>query len=290
MGREPGDLPAGQDVEPTTWASASPRSTSAPGWVPAPPRATVAPVTYPFTGAPPSGLRSETDDERFPDEEPDRPPPPGSAGRRALISLGVIALVLLAGWLMPASEPAATPAPTPSRPSPTSAPKASSPKASAPEASSAPGPSARAGVPAGFHLIRSTAGLRLAIPNGWTARPVRNAAAEQRADDPDHPLAFLQFGGYTTVHASQLSRVSGYEQGKQRTDYVRLKLNPVIYGEADDAVEWEYTFRSNVELHAYGRYWRVGGREYVLYALAPQADWAATWEVLRNALNTATPR
>jgi hypothetical protein len=261
-------------------------------------------VPYPFATASPAGLRQPAgepaEEPNGPGDEPgdftddpELPPPDGSARRRVLISLGVVGLVLLAAWLIRApGDPAAlssrpsaaqtTPAPA----KPTSSP---SPTRSA-QVTPGPAPSVRVTVPPGFHQIRSTAGLKLSIPDGWTARPVANAAAEQRADDPAHPGAFLQFGGYTTAHASQLARVQGYEQARQRTDYVRLKLNPVIYGDADDAVEWEYTFRGDTQLHAYGRYWREGKREYVLYALAPEADWDATWDVLRNALNGASPK
>jgi hypothetical protein len=298
MPREPEELPAGEDVV---------DSPTAPTWVTPPNRApsrasarapVSAPVDYPFWVLSPTGLRPEDDDDLDDDSVPEAGPALGpaqaEAGRRLLISVAVLALVLLiaTGLSRPVPEPRtstpiATRAATPEQPTPTQAgPTPTSPTQPSPTSA----PPARSTVPAGFRLVSSTAGLRLAIPIGWKVRPVSNAPAEQRAADPAHPFAFVQFGGYTTVHATQLGRVRGYEQGKQRTDYVQLKLAPVTYGQADEAVDWEYTFRSSSVLHAYGRYWRVGKREYVLYALAPQANWEQTEAVLQTALKSATPQ
>jgi hypothetical protein len=152
--------------------------------------------------------------------------------------------------------------------------------------------------PTGFRRLTSTAGLSVAIPRGWVVKPVKGTA-ESVAYDPAHPAAYVQFGGYRTAHASQLDRVHGYEQ-KMRATYTRLNLNPVDYGRADDAVDWQYIYRSdyqngqarkqNGERHAWGLYWREGTSEYVLYANAPLDSWTHTRAIFQTMMRAATPQ
>ena len=131
-------------------------------------------------------------------------------------------------------------------------------------------------------------GLRVAVPQGWPLRPVPGTA-ELRAVDPQHPARFVQVGGYRPGHASQLARVRGYAS-TESAGYRQIHLDRVDYGASPDAVDWEYTYPAGgTDQHAEGRYWRLGGAEYVVYASAPAADWSDVQPVFAVLVATARP-
>jgi Protein kinase domain len=143
-------------------------------------------------------------------------------------------------------------------------------------------------LPAGDVWVFAAQGLRVAVPSGWTVTPVPGTH-ERRAVDPAASAPFLQFGGYRPGHTDQLARVRGYAAA-EGAGYRLVRMTRVTYGTASDAVDWEYTYLVHgSRRHAYGRYWRSGAAEFVLYAGAPQAAWPALEPVFSASVTASRP-
>jgi hypothetical protein len=203
-------------------------------------------------------------------------------GALAAATILVVAVMASTGWLLLGpGEPVRTPVPSDTpigRRLPVTSP---SMRTASPNAS----------LPASYRRVHAPAGLTVAIPAGWTVKAAPNLEGERRASDTTTRHRWLQYGGYATANPSQLGRVLRYEKvSKHHNGYLRLELAQVRYGRAPDAVDWEYTYIDGGERHAYGRYWRVGGREYVVYGIAPRAAWPDTRAVLLEVLKTASPQ
>jgi serine/threonine protein kinase len=160
--------------------------------------------------------------------------------------------------------------------------------ASAPDA---PAPSPPDATTTRYRRVLGPRGLALDVPASWTVKQVPGTQ-ESIAVDPGDPRRYLQFGAYSTVNPSfpsQLARVQSYAL-TQRPGYTMLRLQPVGYGTAADAVDWEYTYTpGGVATHALGTYWRLGDAQFVVYASAPQDRWQETLASFHAARESATP-
>ncbi len=234
-------------------------------------------------------------------EQPDRPPWLRRARLVAGIPLAVLVTVvatsLLTGWPVrhaprsAASVAVTTPAPAPSAAAPrggTAGTPSAVPSPAGSPAAALPGKPGGGTAPAGSRWVAAAQGLRVAVPQGWPLRPVPGTA-ELRAVDPQRPARFVQVGGYRPGHASQLARVRGYAS-TESAGYRQIHLDRVDYGASPDAVDWEYTYLAGgTDQRAEGRYWRLGGAEYVVYASAPAADWSDVQPVFAVLVATARP-
>jgi hypothetical protein len=140
-----------------------------------------------------------------------------------------------------------------------------------------------------FRQVDGPAGLSVAIPAAFqlTASP---SAANQQAADPANPDAFLRFGGSPAPKTTLLSEIQAGERTNPnvRNGYQRLQLTTITF-QGTTAVDWEFTFiKDGHTRHAYGRYWRVGGTGYVVYASAPVDQWAALQPAFGHMLASAT--
>ncbi len=145
--------------------------------------------------------------------------------------------------------------------------------------------------PDGYQTVAAPGGLTVHIPGDW---PVKDGAVPSnlQADDPGADC-LLRFGGDTADDRPLLAVVSGFETHTPsiKKAYHRLQLTQVTYGQADDAVDWEFTFTSGTgPRHAYGRYWRTGGTDYVAYGSCATGAWTQFGEVLSTLLDTADPQ
>jgi hypothetical protein len=128
----------------------------------------------------------------------------------------------------------------------------------------------------------------VAIPAAFqlTASP---SAANQQAADPANPDAFLRFGGSAAPKTALLTEIEAGERTNPniRNGYQRLRLTTITF-QATTAVDWEFTFvKDGRTRHAYGRYWRVGGTGYVVYASAPVEQWDALQPAFGHMLASA---
>ncbi len=139
-----------------------------------------------------------------------------------------------------------------------------------------------------FRRVDGPAGLSVTIPTAFqlTTSP---SAANQQAADPVHPDAFLRFGGSAAPKTTLLAEIEAGERTNPnvRNGYQRLRLTTVDF-QATTAVDWEFTFiKDGRTRHAYGRYWRVGGTGYVVYASAPVEQWDALQPAFDHMLTSA---
>jgi hypothetical protein len=146
-------------------------------------------------------------------------------------------------------------------------------------------------VPDGYQTVSAPAGLTVNIPGTWPVK-AGAVASNLQADDPDADC-LLRFGGDTAADAPLLDVVAGFEKHTPsiRTDFRRLQLTSISYGRADEAVDWEFTFSATTgPRHAYGRYWRTGGTDYVAYGSCSDGDWTQLGAVLTTLFDTADPQ
>jgi hypothetical protein len=139
-----------------------------------------------------------------------------------------------------------------------------------------------------FRQVDGPAGLSVEIPAAFqlTASP---SAANQQAADPANPDSFLRFGGSAAPKTALLKEIEAGERTNPniRNGYQRLRLTTTSF-QGTTAVDWEFTFvKDGRTRHAYGRYWRVGGTGYVVYASAPVEQWDALQPAFGHMLASA---
>jgi hypothetical protein len=144
-------------------------------------------------------------------------------------------------------------------------------------------------VPPGYRTVDAPGGLTVAVPARWSVAP--SSEINMQADDPDADC-LVRFGG-SPADADPLDQVvAGFEttNPRIRAGYERVRLDPVSYGTADEAVDWEFTFRADDgPRHAYGRYWRLYDTDYVVYASCATGAWPRIGEVIDTLIATASP-
>jgi len=205
----------------------------------------------------------------------------------AVVAAVAVAAVLLRREDRPPPPAAAPPATTvaPATQPPTSAPTTTAPATTAPGGGEAP---------AGFQRVSGSGGLTVAIPEGWRVTPAANPAIAQ-ATDPADEDRFVRYGGEPPTGGTLRDQVTEFERQLQGvggiSGYEQLKLRQVEYGDADEAVDWEFTFtRGGRRRHASARYWRIGGTGYVVYAESTDDEFNRMVPVLGVLVETARPK
>ncbi|MEU0878608.1 hypothetical protein ABZ345_08430 [Lentzea sp. NPDC005914] len=146
-------------------------------------------------------------------------------------------------------------------------------------------------VPQGFQRVSGPGGITLAIPQGWPITP-GSLATHVQADDPATPGSLIRYGGSPSESRPLLDAVASNEQDNSgiQNGYQRLKLASVPSATATDIVEWEFTYLANgITKHAFARYWRLNGTDYIVYAGATAAAWPAMASVVDVMVRTAGP-
>jgi hypothetical protein len=144
-------------------------------------------------------------------------------------------------------------------------------------------------VPEGFRTVSGPAGIQVAIPLGWPVKP--GAVPSNRQADALSGGGLVRFGGSPATGMSLYDTVAGNETANPNIidGYQRLRLEPV-YGFGVEAVDWEFNYFKDGELrHGQGRYWRLGGVDYVVYASAPETSWPPMISVIDTMIATAQP-
>jgi hypothetical protein len=146
-------------------------------------------------------------------------------------------------------------------------------------------------VPQGFQRVSGPSGITLAIPQSWPVTP-GSLATHVQADDPSTPGSLIRFGGSPSESRSLLDSVASNEQDNTgiQNGYQRLKLARVPSATTTDIVEWEFTYLANgTTKHAFARYWRLNGTDYIVYAGATAAAWPDMASVVDVLVRTAGP-
>jgi hypothetical protein len=207
------------------------------------------------------------------------------------VMVGAVAMAIVPGMGSDGRRPAAlTTAPYPTVPPPTYVeptyvePTYVEPTYAEPTETATPG-----AVPPGYQAAQGAEGLTVAVPGGWTAEPIKNSTNVQVVDPAGDCL--LRFGGSVADTSTVMEAVDVQVASlSSRPQYQKIQQQAVDYGYADDAVDWEFTFRADTgPRHAYGRYWRVGGIDYVVYGSCSTAAWPSFGDALDTAFATANP-
>jgi hypothetical protein len=244
---------------------------------------------------------------------PQYPPPPAPDRQRRLAPLyvAIAAAVCLLGGILAVAitkyaakpDPAAAAAPvttTETTPEPMPEPMTSAP-AEAPVATTPPVttyppvtttyPPANDAVPPSYRTVTGPAGVQVAIPADWTVK-AGAVPSNLQADSPNGE-SLIRFGGSAAEGRPLLDTVASNETGNPNiaSGYQRLLLEPVT-SMATEAVDWEFEFvnKEGVLRHSYGRYWRLDGIDYVVYASSSADQWDTMTEVVDVMVRTAGPR
>jgi len=211
----------------------------------------------------------------------------GGAGDPSAAAASTIAQAAAASTPSPttASASPASASPAPASPAATS-PTATSPSALAPPPLSSLKPGA---VPPGFRQVPGPGGILVSIPEDWPVKP-GTTASNMQANAPGSPGDLIRFGSSPAPAVSLLDSVTQSETDTPsiRDGYQRLRLEQVRA--ATDTVEWEFLFiKDGQPRHAFGRYWRLDGLDYVVYASAAANTWPVLQPVIDVVVRTATP-
>lgn len=146
-------------------------------------------------------------------------------------------------------------------------------------------------VPQGFQRVSGPGGITLAIPRDWPVTP-GSLATHVQADDPTTPGSLIRYGGSPSESRPLLDAVAGNEQDNTgiQNGYQRLRLARVPSSTGAEIVEWEFTYLANgISKHAFARYWRLSGTDYIVYAGATAEAWPAMAAVVDVMVRTAGP-
>jgi eukaryotic-like serine/threonine-protein kinase len=207
-------------------------------------------------------------------------------GRRRVAVVAAVAVVVLAAaggiavavWPSPDPGPAAAPGsalalPTALPDAPT--PAATTPDPTTPDPTRTPTPTPTpADVPGGYGRVTGSAGLSVAVPVDWDLARGVPIPSNSEVTDPADPRRLLRFAADPAEGVTVRAKVAALaHKAATRDGYAEVRTDETAGG-----VDWEFRFRDDdgVPTHVHGRYWRVGGTDYVVYAAAPERDWAAT--------------
>ena len=232
-------------------------------------------------------------------------PPPPAAPRRRLLPLyvGVAAVCVLGGILAVAilrysgdsttAAPIVEAAPTTTPLEPNVAVPESGTETTPPSGTEWAPPAATTTVPedplAGYRTVTGLGGVSVAIPADWTVGPGA-VPSNLQADSPTADR-LIRFGGSASTDISLLDTVAGNENSNPNIadGYQRIQLAPVP-SLPIEAVDWEFTFvKDGVTRHSYGRYWRLDGIDYVVYASTAADLWPSMTNIVEVMVRTAGP-
>jgi hypothetical protein len=144
-------------------------------------------------------------------------------------------------------------------------------------------------VPAGYRLVTGPAGVYVAIPGDWTVNQGA-VPSNLQADSPTGDR-LIRFGGSESTRMPLLDTVATNETDNPNiaVGYQRLQLTPVTSLPVE-AVDWEFLWvKDGVTRHGYGRYWRLDGIDYVVYASTAADLWYSMTDIVDVMVHTAGP-
>jgi hypothetical protein len=146
--------------------------------------------------------------------------------------------------------------------------------------------SSSASAPIGYRSVTGPNGVFLSIPQTWTVA-AGSQPTNHQAEDPATPGAVVRYGASASEARPLHDAVAANESGV-RTGYQRIKLATVPSGA--EVVEWEFLYTAQgVQRHAFARYWRRAGLDYIVYGASNAADWVPMRRVVDVMVSTAGP-
>jgi hypothetical protein len=147
-------------------------------------------------------------------------------------------------------------------------------------------------VPEGFTAYTSDFGWSVAYPEGWEVRPGRGSAVDFREPGTGR---YLRVDATDTPAPSALENWREYSQdfAARHENYRELRLEPVEFGDFEEAVDWEYTYsEGGANLHAINRNLVTQGRDtaYALNFQTRAPDWEASRGLFDQMAETFRPR
>ncbi|MFD4669980.1 hypothetical protein ACFWNN_09610 [Lentzea sp. NPDC058450] len=140
--------------------------------------------------------------------------------------------------------------------------------------------------PTGYRAVSGPNGVFVSIPQTWTVGPGSQPTNHQ-AEDPATPGAVIRYGASASEARPLYDAVAANESGV-KNGYQRLKLATV--SSSAEVVEWEFLYTAEgVQRHAFARYWRRAGLDYIVYGASNAADWTQMQQVVYIMVNTAGP-
>ncbi|WP_370947358.1 hypothetical protein AB5J62_07325 [Amycolatopsis sp. cg5] len=144
----------------------------------------------------------------------------------------------------------------------------------------------------GLKPVTGPAGLVVSLPPSWSVH-AGAVASNREATDPDEASRLIRFGGNPSSSGSLFDITARNETRNTSisTDYQRVRLDKIDFGNASEAVDWEFTFtKSGKATHARGVYWRIDNTDYVVYTSSSETSWAESAEIFDSVLASAQPR
>ncbi len=140
--------------------------------------------------------------------------------------------------------------------------------------------------PVGYRKVTGPNGVFVSIPQTWTVA-AGSQPTNHQADDPATPGSVVRYGASTSEARPLYDAVAANESGV-KTGYQRIKLATV--SSSAEVVEWEFLYTAEgVQRHAFARYWRRAGLDYIVYGASNATDWTQMQQVVYILVSSAGP-
>ncbi|WP_439657465.1 hypothetical protein ACSHWB_34435 [Lentzea sp. HUAS TT2] len=140
--------------------------------------------------------------------------------------------------------------------------------------------------PVGYRKVTGPNGVFVSIPQTWTVAEGSQPTNHQ-AGDPATPGNVVRYGASASEARPLYDAVAANESGV-KTGYQRIKLATV--SSSAEVVEWEFLYTAEgVQRHAFARYWRRAGLDYIVYGASNATDWTQMQQVVYAAVSSAGP-
>lgn len=140
--------------------------------------------------------------------------------------------------------------------------------------------------PTGYRAVTGPNGVFVSIPQTWTVAPGSQPTNHQ-AEDPATPGAVIRYGASASEARPLYDAVAANEAGV-KSGYQQIRLATV--SSSAEVVEWEFLYTAEgVQRHAFARYWRRAGLDYIVYGASNAADWTQMQQVVYIMVQTAGP-
>jgi hypothetical protein len=195
----------------------------------------------------------------------------------------------LAAAHLPGANPSASAsASTPVTATPTPSPSSASPTPAASSTATAGGGSSA--VPAGYYRFTNATGFSIGVPSGWQISHVGHYVYIR---DPENSGIFLLIDQSDQPKASPLAdwQQQAANRGSSYPDYHLIRLQAVVYPQAERAADWEFSYvRNGIEVQVLNRNVLANARHaYALYWSTPVSDWNADYHYFQTFAATFRP-
>lgn len=146
-------------------------------------------------------------------------------------------------------------------------------------------------VPVGFETVDGPGDISTVVPAGWQVLRCATNPNCMQATDPAGGGQVLRFGGspaeIASIEQTQNSFVRGFKA--TRPGYRTIRFEKITH-RGYPAVLWEFEWDSEpVRWHARAMNWRVGGHDYMIYAVSEITRWEETESIHQAMVANSAP-